>query len=298
MSAELQKVRGSEEQLRAERRVIYDRLREVSKSLNTNGHQDPRLTRIIDDMAVLLTDGGGAQHGNPGDSSGADPVPCFDHTPTRAKIGSTASSSSASSTVGSIPVKYPEVRNTSCSGSATSSQEHCGSTHEADEASGAGRPRRASSPRSARANHVKGVLAETVSSSAVRPTDDVPVAASPVGGGSFRRARTVEPAGDRQLHSQAHAAERSSSVSMRRQTSQASAWTDNARSCTICAVVFGLITRRHHCRSCGRNVCNLCSPYRVQLVSPLPHPVKGTEGAHRVCLDCHHPVDTFSYVTL
>ena len=40
---------------------------------------------------------------------------------------------------------------------------------------------------------------------------------------------------------------------------------DSVSKCMICAVVtFGLLNRRHHCRTCGRVVCNGCSKKRVQ----------------------------------
>ncbi|KAI0163545.1 putative A kinase anchor protein [Pestalotiopsis sp. NC0098] len=36
-------------------------------------------------------------------------------------------------------------------------------------------------------------------------------------------------------------------------------------SCTICHSEFGLINRKHHCRKCGRVVCNSCSPHRITI---------------------------------
>ncbi|KAI0160271.1 FYVE zinc finger-domain-containing protein [Xylariaceae sp. FL1272] len=33
--------------------------------------------------------------------------------------------------------------------------------------------------------------------------------------------------------------------------------------CPICNVQFGMITRKHHCRKCGRVVCGQCSPHRI-----------------------------------
>lgn len=35
--------------------------------------------------------------------------------------------------------------------------------------------------------------------------------------------------------------------------------------CPICKRRFGLFFRRHHCRKCGRVVCNDCSPHRITI---------------------------------
>lgn len=37
--------------------------------------------------------------------------------------------------------------------------------------------------------------------------------------------------------------------------------------CPICGDQFGFMNRRHHCRKCGRVVCNRCSPHRIT----IPH---------------------------
>lgn len=37
--------------------------------------------------------------------------------------------------------------------------------------------------------------------------------------------------------------------------------------CPICFVYFSLFNRKHHCRKCGRVVCNSCSPHRIV----IPH---------------------------
>jgi len=67
-------------------------------------------------------------------------------------------------------------------------------------------------------------------------------------------------------------------------------WMKDAPRCAICTSKFGLFTRRHHCRRCGRNVCNACSPYRVHLRAPLSHPFKADRGPCRVCVGCHEPL--------
>ncbi|KAI1756585.1 hypothetical protein F4782DRAFT_272457 [Xylaria castorea] len=38
--------------------------------------------------------------------------------------------------------------------------------------------------------------------------------------------------------------------------------------CPICGVRFSMFLRRHHCRKCGRVVCDGCSPHRIT----IPHP--------------------------
>lgn len=35
--------------------------------------------------------------------------------------------------------------------------------------------------------------------------------------------------------------------------------------CPVCHTVFGLWTRKHHCRKCGRVVCSACSPHRITI---------------------------------
>ncbi|KAH8027567.1 hypothetical protein HPB51_007117 [Rhipicephalus microplus] len=50
--------------------------------------------------------------------------------------------------------------------------------------------------------------------------------------------------------------------------------------CAVCKQEFGPRNPIHHCRSCGRCVCNGCSTAR------RPVPSRGWEGAVRVCKDC------------
>mmetsp|Transcript_5103 Transcript_5103/g.5046 ORF Transcript_5103/g.5046 Transcript_5103/m.5046 type:complete len:89 (+) Transcript_5103:401-667(+) len=47
-----------------------------------------------------------------------------------------------------------------------------------------------------------------------------------------------------------------------------------------CHTKFGVITRRHHCRACGRSVCSECSP----VMTTLPH--LGYSTLVRVCRIC------------
>lgn len=52
----------------------------------------------------------------------------------------------------------------------------------------------------------------------------------------------------------------------------------DANGCAVCAKKFGIWRRRHHCRSCGRLVCDACSTTR--------RPVPGTSNLKRVCDSC------------
>ena len=49
----------------------------------------------------------------------------------------------------------------------------------------------------------------------------------------------------------------------------------------ICRVEFGLFTRRHHCRACGRVLCDACSPVRADGVGR-----QRALAGQRVCPPC------------
>ena len=51
-------------------------------------------------------------------------------------------------------------------------------------------------------------------------------------------------------------------------------------SCQSCSVTFTCVRRRHHCRACGRLLCNACSLQR------LPLSILGYLQPVRVCEDC------------
>jgi len=55
-------------------------------------------------------------------------------------------------------------------------------------------------------------------------------------------------------------------------------WEPNATECRRCNRRFSVRLWTHHCRLCGRCVCEECSPHRVELV--------GKRGLHRACRDC------------
>jgi len=63
---------------------------------------------------------------------------------------------------------------------------------------------------------------------------------------------------------------------------------NTSETCLICGDAFGVINRRHHCRSCGNLVCSSCSPSTRQVANPVVHPQGGdnANGALRVCMYC------------
>lgn len=50
--------------------------------------------------------------------------------------------------------------------------------------------------------------------------------------------------------------------------------------CQICLIHFSFLVRKHHCRSCGRVVCAMCSKYRM--VFNLH------DTPFRVCCSCYY----------
>jgi hypothetical protein len=55
--------------------------------------------------------------------------------------------------------------------------------------------------------------------------------------------------------------------------------------CAGCARPFDLFSRRHHCRRCGRVVCEACSPHRQAM------PLMAYTAPVRVCNDCNGNVE-------
>lgn len=53
--------------------------------------------------------------------------------------------------------------------------------------------------------------------------------------------------------------------------------------CPLCQVEFGMFTRRHHCRLCGKLCCDSCSPHRV---SARNSEAKTVERGVRACSKC------------
>mmetsp|Transcript_128688 Transcript_128688/g.321021 ORF Transcript_128688/g.321021 Transcript_128688/m.321021 type:complete len:432 (-) Transcript_128688:198-1493(-) len=56
-------------------------------------------------------------------------------------------------------------------------------------------------------------------------------------------------------------------------------WEANTETCSICGSRFGIASRRHHCRLCGRCVCNACSPSKVRFGGHF-------EELQRACTPC------------
>ncbi len=55
---------------------------------------------------------------------------------------------------------------------------------------------------------------------------------------------------------------------------------DLASACPMCSRQFNMITRKHHCRSCGKIFCNKCSRKRFSLPDVDP------KTPQRVCEPC------------
>lgn len=55
---------------------------------------------------------------------------------------------------------------------------------------------------------------------------------------------------------------------------------DDSSVCTYCRKEFTWCRWRHHCRMCGKLVCNTCSPYKQYLVGY-------SDCRVRVCKECH-----------
>ncbi|KAL8403688.1 hypothetical protein RB594_008803 [Gaeumannomyces avenae] len=56
--------------------------------------------------------------------------------------------------------------------------------------------------------------------------------------------------------------------------------------CPICHTQFSIFVRKHHCRKCGRVVCNSCSPHRItipfQFIVQPPGQTRGPRYAHPI----------------
>lgn len=49
--------------------------------------------------------------------------------------------------------------------------------------------------------------------------------------------------------------------------------------CQVCLIPFSFLVRKHHCRSCGRVVCGMCSKYKMIF--------NNKETPYRVCCSCY-----------
>ena len=63
---------------------------------------------------------------------------------------------------------------------------------------------------------------------------------------------------------------------------------ESVSACPLCAAEFGFFTRRHHCRKCGRVVCDDCSLDRARIAQPafLPGSTPDNGALLRSCNAC------------
>ena len=59
---------------------------------------------------------------------------------------------------------------------------------------------------------------------------------------------------------------------------------ENKNNCYRCNTTFGVLTRKHHCRNCGKTVCGNCSP------KSAPLPQFAISESVRVCDPCYSAV--------
>lgn len=78
---------------------------------------------------------------------------------------------------------------------------------------------------------------------------------------------------------------------LNKRTASGKKWEENTENCGVCSAKFGwwLLKRRHHCRSCGRCVCSMCSPNFLIL--------PGGKRPVRVCTPCLGQPSTFSFAS-
>ena len=61
-------------------------------------------------------------------------------------------------------------------------------------------------------------------------------------------------------------------------------WDAETQACTFCKKSFSVMRRRHHCRGCGKNVCQACSKHKALLPTECGY---GSDP-QRICAQCHH----------
>lgn len=54
----------------------------------------------------------------------------------------------------------------------------------------------------------------------------------------------------------------------------------NCKNCSHCGIEFSLLTRKHHCRACGKIFCHGCTPHKIELPGIL------SKELQRVCESC------------
>lgn len=76
-------------------------------------------------------------------------------------------------------------------------------------------------------------------------------------------------------------------LGMLKDTARPAYWVPDAdiKSCCVCKEQFGPKRAIHHCRACGKGVCETCSPNK------LPVPIRGWDYPVRVCTKCEKKAD-------
>eukprot|EP00931_Biecheleriopsis_adriatica_P123443 TRINITY_DN9848_c0_g2_i4.p1 TRINITY_DN9848_c0_g2~~TRINITY_DN9848_c0_g2_i4.p1 ORF type:complete len:284 (+),score=64.59 TRINITY_DN9848_c0_g2_i4:105-956(+) len=259
MSSELQKVRASEEHLRAERRLIFEKLRGASRGPNSDSSDNEHLASIIGEVTALLAaevvqseSSASLQEATHQKLPEVEPEP-FSDTEVPPAEGIKRASQATGSTDGTPATPFPQ---------------------------------------------------QDVQVTVTQQAPSIAGAQNPAAGASGEPPSTVVLPALATSALQLSGEPSSPLPTVRDRKNAPRVWAQDADKCSICSSAFNLINRRHHCRNCGINVCQKCSPYRVHLTSPIPRPLKwehltssipprlkGIEGptSHRICMDCHEP---------
>mmetsp|Transcript_56816 Transcript_56816/g.163075 ORF Transcript_56816/g.163075 Transcript_56816/m.163075 type:complete len:296 (-) Transcript_56816:86-973(-) len=270
MASELHSLRASEEKLRAERRSIFANLREVSQKLELSGPgKECDLSSVARALGELMADLG-PQSDEAAENGAADGA---------VAVGPRSRPASSSTSVA------PLAR-TACAAAAPDSAAAVAADGGAEVP-----PTPSSSPGSS-------------SSAAVADdTDNCDTAGAQCAAGRAHRAHLPRQGLDDREEEEAEGPSESevSTTPLSQKGAQFQTsfvmqcpryWQADTSKCMVCAKAFGPFRRRHHCRSCGRNCCHQCSPFKVRLIAPLHQPLRPATDrplmdAYRVCSDCH-----------
>jgi hypothetical protein len=71
----------------------------------------------------------------------------------------------------------------------------------------------------------------------------------------------------------------------------------SSSNCTICQAAFTVLIRRHHCRACGKLICDACSekkvlPQQSVLQSLILSGSPASRKPRRVCTPCYTGVNS------
>lgn len=268
MASELHTLRASEEKLRAERRSIFAKLREVSQKLELAGPgTECDLSSFARALGELMADLG-PQSDEAAENGAADGA---------VAVGPRSRPASSSTSVAALA-------RATCPAFAPDSA--------AD--GGAEVPPTPSSS-----------LGSSSSAAVADDTDNCDTAGARCAAGRAHRAQLPRQGLDdgeeeeEEAEGQSESEASTTSLSQKGAQFQTSSvmqcpryWQADTSNCMVCAKAFGPFRRRHHCRSCGRNCCHQCSPFKVRLIAPLHQPLRPATDrplmdAYRVCSDCH-----------